>query len=61
MTPTEIDNALKALSKLDIAQLDMGDQIIYLAALTEFAEKIKPIVLKYSDRLPNGSTFLLKI
>lgn len=61
MTPTEIDSTLKVLSKLEIKDFDMTDQIIYLAALTEFAEKTKPLVLKYSDRLPSGSTFLLKL
>jgi predicted cation transporter len=41
--------------------MEIKDQIKCLAAISMFAESIKPLIVKYIDRLPERSTFLFKL
>lgn len=61
MTAKETQEVMDAISKLDITQMDWKDQLLYMAAMSEAAERIKPLVVKYANRLPEKSTFLLKL
>lgn len=61
MIINEVQEVLVAASKLDVTQMHWTDQLIYMAAMSEMAEKIKPLVVKYADRLPGNETFLLKL
>lgn len=56
-----INEVMSALSKLDFAQMDITDQMAYILAANQFAEKMKPIVVKYADKLPDKTTFLFKM
>lgn len=57
----EILEVMNALSKLDFASMDITDQMAYILEANQFAEKMKPIVTKYSDKLPEKTTFLFKM
>lgn len=61
MRPEEMNDIMQALPKLDIASMEVQDQLLYLAAGLRFAESIKPLVVKYSNRLPEDVKFLLKL
>lgn len=61
MTPQEISEIMAAASKLDIEHMDMRDQIKYFSATCQFAEQIKPLVVKYADKLPKGINFLFRM
>lgn len=50
MSPTEINSIFKKLSDLDFDRTDTEDQIILAIALCEFADTIKPVVDKYSNK-----------
>ena len=41
--------------------MDVADQIKYLSAMNQFAEHVKPLVLKYVNDMPRGSKFLFKM
>lgn len=57
----EINEVIGALAKLDFASMDITDQMAYILADNQFAEKMKLIVAKYSDKLPKKTTFLFKM
>lgn len=61
MTAGEIETIINAASEIDFTQMDWKDHLIYMAAMSEMAEKIKPLVVKYADKLPENATFLLKL
>lgn len=61
MTVRETQEVMEAIGKIDIAAMDWQDQLIYMAAMSEMAERVKPLVVKYANRLPESSTFLLKL
>lgn len=61
MTSQEISEIMTSASKLDIEHMDMRDQIKFFSAMCQFAEQVKPLVVKYSDKLPKGSKFLFKM
>ncbi len=46
MNPNEIQDILECISEFDLMSIDL-----------RFAEKMKPLVVKYSDRLLDDSTF----
>lgn len=50
MSPTEITSIFKKLSDLDFDRIDMEDQIILSIALYKFADTIKPVIDKYSNK-----------
>lgn len=61
MTIEEIQAVLDAIGKIDIVAMDWIDQLAYMAAVGELAEKIRPLVVKYANELPRNETFLLKL
>lgn len=61
MTQREMTEVIDSVSKLNTEHMDMADQIKYLSAMNQFAEHVKPLVLKYANNLPGESKFLLKM
>lgn len=61
MTQREMTEVINSVSKLDMGHMDMIDQIKYLYAMNQFAESVKPLVLKYVNDIPKGSKFLFKM
>lgn len=61
MTPIEIQEIIKATSKIDPATMDWQDQLTYITIMGEMAERLKPLAVKYANRLPENSIFLLKL
>lgn len=61
MTQREMTEVIDSVSKLDIGHMDITDQIKYLSAMNQFAESVKPLVLKYANDMPRGSKFLFKM
>lgn len=57
----EVNDIIQAFPKFDISEMEMEDQIYVMMATTQFAEKLKPIVVKYADKLPKSNTFLFKM
>lgn len=61
MTQHETIEIINSIVKIDFSQMDILDQALFLTSLQKFAESMKPLVVKYSDKLPENSTFLLKL
>lgn len=61
MTQHEMMEVIDSVSKLNIEHMDMVDQIKYLSAMNQFAEHVKPLVLKYVNDMPKESKFLFKM
>lgn len=61
MTQQEMIEVIGFVSKLNIEHMDMTDQIKYLSAMNQFAESVKPLVLKYVNDMPRGNKFLFKM
>lgn len=57
----EINEVIQALPGLDFAQMDITDQMAYILAANQFAERMKPLITKYADKLPEKTTFLFKM
>lgn len=57
----EINEVIQALPALDFASMDVTDQIAYILATNQFAESVKPLIVKYADKLPEKTTFLFKM
>lgn len=57
----ELNDIMQAISKLDIAQMEVQDQLLYMTAGLKFAEMVKPLVVKYADKLPQDCKFLMKL
>lgn len=61
MNMQEVPEIITAVGQLPMEQMDWQDQMFLMAASAEFADKMKPLVIKYADRLPESSTFLFKM
>lgn len=61
MTQREMSEVIDSVSKLNVEYMDVADQIKYLSAMNQFAEHVKPLVLKYVNDMPRGSKFLFKM
>lgn len=61
MNQQEIIDIFNAVGTLNLPEMEIQDQALYLMSISQFAERMKPIVLKYTDKLPKNSTFLFKI
>lgn len=61
MNKQEIIDIMNAVGALNLAEMEIQDQALYLMSISQFAERMKPIALKYTDKLPENSTFLFKI
>lgn len=59
MNEEEIKEILDFIGK-ETNNLPVTDQILILAALTELADKVQPIYMKYKMR-EQGSSFLFKL
>ncbi len=61
MNQYELQDIMECVSKFDLTQMDLQDQALYLSSVCEFAEKMKPLVAKYSRKLPDNSKFIFRI
>lgn len=61
MTQWEMIDVINSVSNLNIERMDMADQVKYLSVMNQFAESVKPLVLKYVNDMPRGSKFLFKM
>lgn len=61
MTTQELIDIVNNVFKINFDKADMQDQILFMSALHKFAEQVKPLTVKYVDKLPEGSTFLFKL
>lgn len=61
MSIEEVNDIIIAISKLDIEKMDVQDQLLYLHAGLQYAETVKPLVIKHADKLPEKTNFLLKL
>lgn len=61
MTQQELSDIMAAATKIDWERTEVLDQILYTTAYLKFAEAIKPLVIKYADKLPTDVKFLLKL
>lgn len=61
MTSQEVTDIIANVPKLDFASMEVSDQIIYMTSMMEFAKNMKPLIVKYSDNLPQDSKFLFKM
>lgn len=61
MKAREVEEILSAASKLNPAHMDVTDNIEFICAVNAFAERVKPLVIKYADRLPEETKFFLKL
>lgn len=61
MSIDEITETLKGLMKLDLSTMDAQDQFFYMMATAQYAEKLRPLVVKYSDQLPKNTSFLFRM
>ena len=61
MTTQELNQVLNAMPLLKPDEMEIQDQLKYLSAMNQFAEQIKPLVVKYANKIPKGSNFLLKL
>lgn len=57
----EVSEVFNALSKLDFVSMDITDQMAYILAANQFAERMKPLIVKYAEKLPEKTTFLFKM
>lgn len=61
MTLYEMQSVIESASSLDMRYMETADQLIYISAISELAEKVKPLVVKYSNELPQESKFLFRM
>jgi hypothetical protein len=61
MSIDEVNNIFKLVGELDMLEMELQDQMKMTLAYCEFAETMKPIVLKYCNELPEKSTYLFKM
>ncbi len=61
MTMFETQSIINSATQLEISRMEISDQMMYLSAISEMAEKIKPLVVKYSSELPSESKFLFRM
>lgn len=61
MNMEEVSEMLKLLPEIDIKNLNIEEQIMFISATYEFAKKIKPLVMKYAMKNHARSTFLMRL
>lgn len=61
MQMEEVNSIIQAVSSLDITNMELQDQLLYLSAGLKLAEMLKPLVIKYADKLPQDCKFLVKL
>lgn len=50
MTSDKIQEIFEGMRELDFSLMDNESQALYLSAIDEFADKIRPLIAKYSTR-----------
>lgn len=60
-TEREVMDTIESVNGLDFECMDLRDRVKFLDAMCQFAEQIKPIIVKYSNKMTEESTFLLKM
>lgn len=61
MTAKEVADIMASAAKLELEKMEVQDQVLYVQAVCQFAEQMKHIVLKYSDKLPSECKFLFRL
>lgn len=61
MRTQEAVDIINAAFKMGIDTMDMEDQAIFLLSTAQYAEKLKPLIARYADKLPENTTFLFKM
>lgn len=61
MTAQEIGDIMQVASKLNINEMSFKDQMSFYLAIGEFAEKVKPLTIKYMNQDTVSGTFLFKM
>lgn len=61
MTQREVIEIINSISKINWNEVEFKDQILISMSMTQFAEQVRPLIVKYADKLPESSTFLLKL
>lgn len=61
MNQQEIIDILNFVGTFNLSEMEIQDQALYLMSISQFAKRMKPLVVKYSDKLPESSTFLFKM
>ena len=57
----EVAEIFNFVAELDTSKLDFTEQLYLMTAMHEFAEKMKPIAMKYAMREHTKSTFLMRL
>lgn len=60
-TQDELNQLTKMLAELDISKLDYQDQLYLARTHLDFMNKIKPILVKNIDKLPENKTYIVKL
>lgn len=61
MTQREVFEIIDSISEINWNEAEFKDQILLSMSVTQFAEQVKPLIVKYADKLPEASTFLFKL
>ena len=61
MNQEELIEIFNLLSEIDFKNISINENILLMSATYEFAEKVKPIVMKYSMENHTKSTFFMKL
>lgn len=60
-TQDELNQLTKVLAELDMSKLDYQDQLYLSQAHLEFMNKIKPILVKNIDKLPENERYIIRL
>lgn len=60
-TQDELNQLTKMLAELDMSKLNFRDQLYLSQAHLEFMNKIKPILVKNIEKLPEKETYIIKL
>ena len=60
-TQDELNQLTKAFVDLGISKLDFQDQLYLSQAHLEFMNKIKPILVKNIDKLPENEKYIIRL
>lgn len=61
MSSQNLDEIMKIIPKLDVESMEIQDQALFLINISNFAESMKPLIVKYADKTPKESKFLIKL
>ena len=61
MNTEEIIEILKFSNEIDVSKLSFMEQLYYMQTMCKFAEKLKPLAVKYAMKEHTKSTFLMRL